>query len=145
MTTIKTYKVLAKSLGGFLIETKTGNHTVLVDQPVEGGGKDQGPTPIDFIFIALAGCLITIGKIVAHQQKLDIRDIQVNIEGDLNLDVLRGKEMNERSGFQDIKVDMNLDADMTQEEKERFIAEVDRRCPVSDNLLNPTSVQIRVQ
>ena len=144
MATIKTYKVSAKSPGGFLIETKAGNHTVLVDQPLEGGGKDQGPTPLDFVLIALAGCLITIGKIVAHQQKLSIRDIQVNIEGDLNLVVLSGQETNERSGFRDIKVDMQLDADMTQEEKERFAAEVDRRCPVSDNLINPTSVQITV-
>jgi uncharacterized OsmC-like protein len=144
MATIKTYKVSAKSLGGFLIETKAGNHTVLVDQPVEGGGKDQGPTPLDFVLIALAGCMITIGKIVAHQQKLSIRDIQVNIEGDLNLDVLRGQETNERSGFQEVRVDMVLDSDLTQEEKEQFVAEVDRSCPVSDNLINPTSVQITV-
>ncbi len=144
MTTIKTVKAQAKGLEGFYIETKVGNHTVYVDQTKDGGGQDKAPTPLDYTFVALAGCLITIGKIVAFQQKINLRGMEVSVEGDLNLDVLRGKEMNERSGFKHIQVHMSVDADITQEEKEKFAHEVERRCPVSDNLLNTTPMEVMV-
>ena len=144
MAALKTVKAQAKGLEGFYIEAKVGNHTVFVDQARDGGGMDKAPTPLDYTFVALASCLITIGKIVAFQQKINLRGMEVSVEGGLNLDVLRGKEMNERSGFKSIQIQMSIDADMTQEEKEKFAHEVERRCPVSDNLLNTTPLEVMV-
>ncbi|MEZ5578014.1 MAG: hypothetical protein R3F36_05055 [Candidatus Competibacteraceae bacterium] len=40
---------------------------------------------------------------------------------------------------------MDIDADMTREEKEEFLHEVDRRCPVSENLLNATPITLHVR
>ncbi len=142
MATNKTVKVTAKGLDGFLIETKAGAHTALVDQPPAMGGTDKGPTPLDYVFISLAGCLVTIAKIVANQRRIVLRDVQVEIEGELNLDVLRGQDTSDRAGFKSFKVGMKVDADMTKEEKIQFIEEVDRRCPISDNLMNTTPVEI---
>ncbi|HAF61661.1 MAG TPA: osmotically inducible protein C [Anaerolineaceae bacterium] len=142
MATNKTVKVTAKGLEGFLVETKAGTHTALVDQPPAMGGKDQGPTPLDYVFISLAGCLVTIAKIVANQKKIVLRDVEVEVEGELNLEVLRGQDTTDRAGFKSFKVGMKVDADMTKEEKEKFIEEVDRRCPISDNLMNTTPIEI---
>ncbi len=142
MAAIKNVKVSAKGLDGFLIETKAGAHTAYVDQPPAMGGTDKGPTPLDYVFISLAGCLVTIAKIVASQKRITLRDIEVNVEGELNLDVLRGKNKEDRAGFTGFKVEMKVDADLTKEEKLAFIEEVDRRCPISDNLMNATPVDI---
>jgi len=38
-----------------------------------------------------------------------------------------------------------IDADMTKEEKEAFLHEVDRRCPVSDNIHNVTQMTFVVE
>lgn len=43
-----------------------------------------------------------------------------------------------------MKIIVDVDADMTKEEKEAFIQEVDSRCPISDNVMNPTPVEIEV-
>ena len=142
MAAIKKVRVSAKGLDGFLIETKAGAHTAYVDQPPAMGGTDKGPTPLDYVFISLAGCMITIAKIVANQKRITIRDIEVNVEGELNLEVLRGQNNDDRAGFTGFRIEMKLDADLTKEEKLAFIEEVDRRCPISDNLMNATRVEL---
>jgi uncharacterized OsmC-like protein len=42
-------------------------------------------------------------------------------------------------------VTVKMDADMTKEEKEAFLHEVDLRCPVSDNIHNATPMTFVVE
>ena len=142
MSSIKTVTVSATGPEGWVVKTSAGKHLVIVDQPEALGGTDSGPSPLDYTFIALAGCLVTIAKIIAGQRKIDLRGVEVEISGDVNLAVLRGQEMNERSGFKSIQARVKIDADLTEEEKVEFLHEVDRRCPVSDNLMNPTPLEV---
>ena len=51
---------------------------------------------------------------------------------------------NMRPGFTSITVKMMIDGDMTYEEKEKFVKEIEARCPISDNLSNTTPVKIEV-
>ena len=69
-----------------------------------------------------------------------MRDVEVEVTGDLNLAVLRGQEKNERAGFTSITAKVKVDADLSKEEKKAFLEEVDKRCPVSENLMNLTPV-----
>lgn len=144
MATNKTVKVTATGPDKWLITTKAGNHTALVDQPPAMGGDDQGPSPLAYIFVALGGCLITIAKIVAGQRKIDLRGMEVEVSGELNLEVLRGQEKNERAGFKNVVANVSIDADMTDEEKKEFMEEVDKRCPISDNIVNTTPFEINL-
>ena len=144
MATIKTVKVTATGPDGWLITTKAGKHTALVDQPEAMGGKNEGPSPLDYVFISLASCLVTIGKIVAGQRKIELRGMEVEVSGDLNLEVLRGQEKNERAGFTSMVANVKIDADMTDEEKKDFLEEVDRRCPISDNLSHTTPIEVKL-
>ncbi|MDO9545791.1 MAG: OsmC family protein [Pelolinea sp.] len=144
MASLKTVKVTASGPDGWAVKTMSGKHESIVDQPAALGGTDSGPSPLDYIFVALGGCLVTIAKIVAGQQKIELRGVEVEITGDINLDVLRGQEMNERAGFTSINVKVKVDADLTKEEKEAFLEEVDRRCPVSENLMNLTPMTVQL-
>ncbi len=142
MESIKTVKVSASGLDGWVIKTIAGKHTVLVDQPQSMGGSDSAPTPLEYVFIALGSCLVTVAKIVASQKRINLRKVDVEISGDINLAVLRGQERNERAGFRSIDVKVNIDAELSKEEKMEFLHEVDQRCPVSDNLLNTTPINL---
>jgi len=119
-----------------------GPHTVVVDQPAAAGGTDQGPTPLDYQLISLGGCITAIGRIIANQRQLPVRGIRVSIEGELNTDRLLGKPTQDRTGFSSIKAVVEIDADLSREEKARLLQEIDGRCPISDNLKNPTPVAI---
>ena len=144
MTTMKKYSVSAKGLKGFVIETISGNHKVVVDQPQMMGGEDEGPSPVDFILIAWVSCLATVAKIIARQEQIDLKNIEVMAEGELDLDVLRGMNMDDRSGFEKVDINIKLDADLTQDKKKEFIKEIERRCPVTDNISNKTSFKINL-
>ncbi len=143
---IKTVSVDAKQVEGFKIETRSRNHLAYVDQPAAGGGTDSGPTPLEYLFVSLAGCIVTIGHIVAKQRRLPVRCIEAHVEGEIDTDVFMGKSINgARAGFPCLRVVVNIDADLTQAEKETFLREVDARCPISDNIHNLTQVEYLVQ
>lgn len=142
---IKTVRVDAKLIEGFKIETRSRQHISIVDQPTAGGGTDAGPTPLDYLFVSLAGCVVTIGQIIAKQRRLPVRNIEVRVEGELDTDVLMGKTQDVRAGFQGIRVITRIDADMSQEEKENFLREIDARCPISDNIHGLTPIEFTVE
>ncbi len=139
---MKTVSVETKLNEKFKIESNVRGHNKVIDQPIAMGGHDEGPTPLEYLFLALAGCIGSIGRIVAMQKKLDIRGMDINVEGDINTDGLLGKATDDPVGFTEIRVAVEVDADMSAEEKAAFVHEVDERCPVSWNLLNASSVKV---
>lgn len=138
----KTVKVESTLDSKFKIESDIRGHVITVDQPANAGGGDAGPTPLEYLMVSLAGCIGSIARIIAMQQKLDVRGIKITAEGDLNVDGLLGKPTEDPVGFQEFRILADIDSDMTAEEKEAFIHAVDARCPVSWNLLNASSVNV---
>jgi len=144
MAKMKTISVEAKLDAKFRIEVKAGEKLMVVDQPQAGGGTDAGPTPLEYLFASLAGCIGTVARIVAMQKRIPLRGMDMKVEGAFDLETLLGKSKENRAGFAGIKVTLQIDADMTRQEKEAFIHEVESRCPVSDNLAYATPVVIEI-
>ena len=139
----KTVTVESTLSEAFVIESDIRGHRVVIDQPANAGGTDTGATPLELLFASLAGCIGTIGRIVAMQKRIDLKGMRIRVEGDIDTDGLLGKPIDGRVGFEGITVTVDVDAEMTVEEKEAFLHEVDRRCPVSENLLHATPVQVK--
>ncbi len=128
----------------FQISGTLGKFTAQVDQPAAAGGDDTAPTPLDYMLFSIAACQATIARIVAMQKQIDLRAYSVEIEGELETDVLLGKSTSARCGFSSINVKVTIDADLSAEEKQQFAEEVDRRCPVSENVQNTTPLHLEV-
>jgi putative redox protein len=139
---IKTVKVESCLDGKFKVESNIGGHAVVVDQPAEAGGTGAGPSPLEYLFVGLSGCVASVGRIVAMQKQIDLRGMNVAVEGDLNLDGLLGKATDDPIGFKEIRITVDIDADMSAAEKQAFADEIDARCPVSSSLLQATKVEI---
>jgi uncharacterized OsmC-like protein len=144
MAKMKTIGVEAKLDEKFKIEVKAGEHVMIVDQPKAGGGTDAGPTPLEYLFASLAGCIGTVARIVAMQKRIPLRGMNMKVEGAFDVETLLGKSKENRAGFSGIKVLLHIEADMSKQEKEAFIHEVESRCPVSDNLVNATPVVVEI-
>ena len=142
MAGLKKIAVAAKLGPKFTMETNIRNHIIRVDQPKMAGGDDMGPTPLEYQLVALAGCIGAIGRIVANQRRLPLRSMDIQVDGELDVDVLLGKAKEPRSGFTSIRALVKIDADMTPDEKREFLHEVDARCPISDNLARGTTVSV---
>jgi len=140
MAMMKKVKVEAKLGEKFKVQSKIRDHVVYIDQPTATGGDDTGPTPLEYVLFSLAGCFASIARIMASQRKINLRSMHITTEGQLDMDTLLGKSQENRAGFSAIKITAKIDADISQQEKEEFLHEVDLRCPISDNLKNVTEV-----
>jgi len=140
----KTLKAIGSWQGGFRVDIQAGNHKMIIDQPKSGGGNDEGPNPLDVLLFSLGGCLGTVAAIIAKQEGINLRGFEMEIEGDYDDANLMGKTTEGRPGFTEIRVSVNIDADMTDEEKQEFFQKVDSRCPASDNLINESKLVFNV-
>ena len=114
------------------------SHPFVIDQPKAGGGNDEGPNPLEVFLATLPACICAIGRIIANQKRINLRGIDVAVEGDIDKDFLLGKTQEGRSGFTEIRSFVNIDADMTKEEKDEFLKEIELRCPIADNMAQTT-------
>ena len=62
--------------------------------------------------------------------------MNVKIEGDIDKSYLLGITKDGRAGFTEIRSYVTVDADMTDREKADFVEEIERRCPIADNMSN---------
>lgn len=136
---ISTIKVNASLDKGFKTNVNC-SHTFVIDQPIAAGGTNEGPNPLEVFLASLGSCICAIGRIISNQKRLRIKSIKVDVEGDIDKDFLMGLTDQGRSGFTEIRSFVDIDADMTTQEKEDFIQEIAKRCPVADNILNISSV-----
>ena len=130
---ITTMKVSAEM--GATFATKINcSHPFVIDQPKMAGGNDEGPNPLEVFLSTLPACICAIGRIIAKQRRIDLRGISVTVEGDIDKDFLLGKTTEGRAGFTEIRSYVQIDADMTQEEKEAYLEDIEKRCPIADNI-----------
>lgn len=141
---MKTISARGQMQAGMSIEVECGEHRLVMDQPVHAGGQGLGPTPLDVVMAAVAGCFGTLGRFIAHQQKIELRGMRFEIEADYDPDGLLGRRDDVRPGFQALRVTVDIDADLSREEKQQFLESIERRCPLADNLINGTHLQSRL-
>lgn len=110
------------------------SHPFTIDQPKMAGGNDEGPNPLEIFLSSLPACICAIGRIIANQRRIKLRGIEVELEGDIDKDFLLGMTSEGRAGFTEIRSFVHIDADMSKAEKEAFLDEVAKRCPIADNM-----------
>lgn len=106
---------------------------VIMDEPVQLGGTDRGPNPMEYLLAALMGCETVLMAIVAKERDFTYEDIEYDLAGTLDLRGLEGVEgvrpyFNKITGT--IKVVTNEDPETLMD----VAKEVERRCPVYTTL-----------
>ncbi|OAD23001.1 OsmC family protein [Candidatus Thiomargarita nelsonii] len=144
MATMKKLEIGAKLVDNFKFESHIRNHQFIIDQPPKAGGKDEGPSPLEYLCLSLAACVVTVGQIMAKQKRIKLRNIEAKVEAEVDSDVFMGKGQEHRAGFLGFKILTKIDADMSLEEKKAFLKELDSRCPISENLQHTTPVTLEV-
>jgi len=125
---------------------KAGKFKLIIDEPKNMGGTDEGPSPIQVLLMSLAGCLNVTGHEIARQKGLKLNSMKVKIEGVMNPCTFLGCSFEERAGFQNIVVTVNADMpDASVEEKEVWLKETENRCPVTDNIKVDTSITVVIK
>jgi len=115
---------------------------IIIDEPENLGGTNDGANPVEYVLAALSGCLNVVGHIVAKEMGFTLRGIEFEMEGDLNPAKFSGQTTEERAGYKEVRVNIKPDTDANREILGKWLEAIESRCPVSDNIAHPTPVKI---
>jgi uncharacterized OsmC-like protein len=99
---------------------------------------------VEYVLVALGGCLTAGIAAVAQQRQIQLRAIQASVTAEMDLHGILGADPDIRNGFSGVRVDYRIDADATSEEIEALVAQSQKRSAVYDILTNPTAVTVNV-
>ena len=122
-------------LGGFRSEAKVRSFAPIAsDEPAALGGTDSAPNPVEQLLAALGNCLAVGYAANATARGIEIRELSVDVAGDLDLHTFLGLRPGGHAGFDDISVEVALESDATAEQIAELHAHVLSTSPVGHTL-----------
>lgn len=108
---------------------------MVIDEPVERGGTNAGPTPTETIAAALIACTNVIGNKCAKKHGVEIGSLSIDAESTFDR---RGTQLLEEIEvpFQKIILRISLVTDASDEQIEKVRSDLHRFCPVSKLIRN---------
>jgi putative redox protein len=71
-------RAVARQREKFTHDVKVGDHAITVDEPVDEGGDDLGPSPQELLAAALASCTAVTMEMYAQRKGWDVSGIAVD-------------------------------------------------------------------
>lgn len=139
-----TFKAKSTLENGFLSNVKIRNFEFVSDEPVELGGTNEGPNPVEYVLGAFAACQEIVVKAYATVLDIDLKAVHVEVDGNLDLHGFLNLS-EERAGFKSITYKTTIETNETDTEKLKILEKfsVDR-CPVLDIISNPVKIDGQV-
>ena len=103
--------------------------TFSVDEPVEDGGSNSGPNPMHHLVASLAGCQNEQAQVAADELGFEAKDIEIDVEVQLNLDGFMGITENSDGCFQSVRLIASVGG-ITPDQAAELGRRVDARCPI---------------
>lgn len=101
-----------------------------IDEPLERGGTNTGPTPTDTALSALIGCTNVIGNKCADKLGIDIGHMEISATCDFNrLGVTLSEEID--IPFERVELIVKCDGPASEDELQQVRNEVSKYCPLA--------------
>jgi uncharacterized OsmC-like protein len=117
---------------------------LVADEPPVLLGEDKGPNPVEYLLTALVGCLTSSLIYHAAAKGIEIKGVESRLEGDIDLRGFLGLSPDIRPGYENIRVYFNIDADVSEGEKEELIRMAQKYSPVFNSVANPVPVSVQL-
>ncbi|HEY2472086.1 MAG TPA: OsmC family protein [Terracidiphilus sp.] len=115
------------------------------DEPAILLGKDAAANPVEHLLHALASCLTTSMVYHAAARGIAIEEIESTFEGDIDLHGFLDLDKDVRKGYQGIRVNFKIKADVPDLELKEIVKLGTRFSPVFDSLSNGVPVQVSAE
>jgi uncharacterized OsmC-like protein len=115
-----------------------------MDEPPVLLGNNEGRNPVEYLLVALSGCLTT--SLVAHASAkgIKIQGVQSRYEGDIDLRGFLGLSDDVPVGYQNIRVYFKIDADVSDEQKEEMVRMAQKYSPVFNTITKSAPVSVHL-
>jgi uncharacterized OsmC-like protein len=114
------------------------------DHPAVLVGKDNGPTPVEFLLHALASCLTAGLGNIAAARGITLHEVRSTVSGDIDLNGIFGLQP-VRNGYQQVSVKFQISGDADEETLRGLIEQSRSRSAVYDVITNGVPVDVEVE
>ena len=125
--------IVVRTSEGYTTEGYVKGHRVMIDEPLELGGNNTGPTPNDYLATALASCTSITLRMYANRKEWPVNSITVKVRSEQNKSADGGRHTRY---FRTI----NLEGDVSPEQQKRLLG-IANRCPVHQTLEGQIEVE----
>lgn len=127
---MSTFKVKAtKTSTGLQVSAGTRGFEITFDEP---NSTNTGMNPVEVLLTSFGACTAITAHELARKKHFDLRAFWIDIDGDLDReDVADGDS---RRKFTEIRFTPHLRTDESDEDIQKFMDEVERKCPVRNTL-----------
>lgn len=123
-------------------DTRGEPFVVDADEPPVLLGGNRAPNAVEAVLHALASC-VAVGFIYnAAARGIEVRSLECDLEGSLDLHGFLGLSDDVRPGYDDVRFTYRVDCDASPETVEELCAHVQRTSPVLDMLRNGVPVTV---
>ena len=128
---LETFKVKAQGNGWPTKVAITDTKWKLqLDEPIEDGGLNSGPNPMQYFTASLAGCQNEQAQVVAEELSLNINQIDIHIELDLDLSGFMGMADTSDRSYKNVRLNAIVHGEVTEAQITIMGQKVDARCPI---------------
>lgn len=125
---------------GYTAQMKTGSHHLLADEPISVGGNDFGPSPYDYLLLALGSCTVMTMKMYANRKEWDLQEVVVH----LSHQKIHAKDCadceTEKGKIDEIERVIKIEGNLDQEQTNKLM-EIADKCPVHRTLHHEVKVR----
>ena len=106
-------------------------------------GANEGANPVEFLLHAMAGCVTTTTVLHAAARGIRIDSISTKLSGGIDLHGLLGLDPSVAPGYESITIDMNIQADCSDEVLDDLLKFAESHSPVCSTVCRPVPVTLR--
>jgi uncharacterized OsmC-like protein len=127
-------------------EERSHEHTFRfdADHPAVLVGRDNGPTPVEYVLHALAACLTAGLANIAAARGIQLTEVHSTVSGDIDLNGILGLNSAVRNGYQSITVRFTVKGDAPADKLRELVEQSRARSAVYDIITNGVPVTIEV-
>ena len=134
------YTVVNEAGGKYGQRVRVGPHALIADEPASFGGDDLGPSPYDFLLVALGTCTSMTLRMYAERKGIPLKDVQVQLSHG-KIHARDCQSCDTQTGKIDrIERQLTLNGNLTREQRQRLV-EIADVCPVHRTLHSEVLVE----
>jgi putative redox protein len=114
---------------GFRTDLVARSHTLAADEPTALGGADAGPTPYEFLLMALGGCTAMTLRIYADRKGWPLEGATVSVRQGRSHEPDCERCATDAVGVEHVERRIELAGPLNEEQRARLMSVADR-CPV---------------